>query len=53
MAKFIKSIMDREENTEYRHYEVQDYHYFSMIDNQIRSEYALCEEYTLLPMIIC
>lgn len=51
MALFVKSEIDKETNIEYRYYEVSDYNYFSMIDNQVRSEYVLCEEFTLLPLV--
>ncbi len=39
------------ENIIYNHIHITDYNYFSMIDNQVRSEYTLCEEYTLLPLV--
>lgn len=53
MAKFIKREVEEKEDAFYEnlYYEVDDYSYFAMVDNQVRSEYALCEEYTLLPMV--
>jgi len=51
MATFIRSEIDKDANIEYKHYKIDDYNYFSMIDNQVRSEYSLCEEYTLLPLV--
>jgi hypothetical protein len=42
---------EKEEGTIFKHTHIDDYNYFSMIDNQVRQEYALCEEYSIKPLI--
>ena len=49
---YTKTTFDKEANIMYHDVHIDDYNYFSMIDNQIRSEYTLCEEFTLLPKIL-
>jgi len=49
---YTTTTFDKEANIMYHDVHIDDYNYFSMIDNQIRSEYTLCEEFTLLPKIL-
>jgi len=44
-------VQEKEEGTIYYNTHVDNYNYFSMIDNQVRKQYAKCEEYSIKPII--
>jgi len=42
---------EREEGVLYYNTHIDNYNYFSMVDNQVRKQYARCEEFSIKPIV--